>query len=101
MLFWDLLLATDDPATALQQRYDSTGSMELLADSLGVSKRALQHAFKKYGVKPRKKGGPRPSFRREFIPEGVINLTAAQLAEKTGYSRKYCEKILAKRRKEI
>jgi len=101
MIIWDLILGAENPAETLQRMYDSTSSMNALAEMLGVSKTALTTVFKKYGIHPRKRGGPHPSFREELIPENATELTAAQLAKITGYTAKYCEKILMRLRKEV
>jgi CRP-like cAMP-binding protein len=100
MIYWDLLLKTDDPGPALQSLYDGCPSVIALAEYLGVSKNGLMQAFKTYGIKLRARGGPHPSFRKDLIPKNAVQLTAKELAERTGYSKRYCEKILARLRQE-
>lgn len=100
MICWNLILKTDDIGPRLQDLYDNTSSMLVLAETLGTSKTALGAAFKKYGIKPRSRGGPHLSFRRELLPENFVAFTPAQLAQATGYAVNYCRRLLAQRRKE-
>jgi hypothetical protein len=75
--------------------------MNALADHLGVSKNALTTVFKRYSVRTRIRGGPHPSFRKDLIPVNAADLTAAQIAKLTGYTHKYCEKLLAQLHKGV
>ena len=100
MIYWDLLLKTDDIGPRLQSMYDSSSSMLVLAETLGVSKTALKTIFGKYKIQLRKRGGPHVSYRHELIPENASALTPDQLAQITGYKVNYCKRLLAQRRKE-
>ena len=100
MIYWDLILKSDNPKATLRALYDSATSVQALADYLGVSKNALMKIFKQYGIHTRARGGPHPSWRKDLIPENAAELTAAQLAKVTGYTQKYCEKLLMRLHKE-
>lgn len=100
MIYWDLLLKSDDPATTLRQLYEVSSSLQALADHLGVSKNTLVATLKDFHIPIRRRGGGHPSVRRELIPDNAAELTAKELAVRTGYTAKYCEKLLTNLRKE-
>ena len=97
MIYWDLILKTNDICEELERLYQ-TMSLRALADYLGVSKDALRQKLKACSVTLRTRGGSFPRLTKDQLPEGWYKMDPQQLCGLTGYSINYCRKLIREAR---
>jgi len=99
MIYWDLILKTDNICDELRKLYTSM-SLRVLAEYLGVSRASVRKKLVECGVPLRPRGGPHYRIPRSELPENATDMTPAQLAKLTGYSVNYCRKLRRKLKEE-
>lgn len=98
MIYWDLILKTEDVAEELERLYSQI-SLHALADHLGVSKDSLRKKLKECGIEIRPRGGSYPRIPDDDLPTNAHKMDTEQLASLTGYSTQYCRKLRARLRR--
>jgi len=98
MIYWDLILKTEDVCGELQRMYSQL-SLQALARHLGVSKDALRKKLLSCNIEIRSRGGSYPRIPRDDLPEDAYKMDTAQLAVLTGYTEQYCRKLRAQLRR--
>jgi len=99
MIWWDLILKTDDIGRELERLYEHM-SLRHLSEYLGVSKTALRNKLVQCGIPLRPRGGPHYRVDRLALPDNAADLNPAQLAKLTGYTINYCKKLRRKLREQ-
>jgi hypothetical protein len=93
MIFWEMLLKTDDTKRALTELYEEFGGVAPLAMHLGISRSSLLNKMKELGIERRKPGGPHFRVERQVLPDRWWNMDTDTLVRVTGYTPNYVRRL--------
>ena len=88
MIYWDLILQTDDIKGHLARMYESM-TLGQLAEHLGVSPSALRSKMESLGVERRPRGGSHKRLAYADLPNGIEDMTPEEIvsAARSGVGR--------------
>lgn len=93
MIYWEILLETENVCDTLKQLYIELHGVRAVASHLGVSTVALRKKLKACDITMLPRGGPHARFTRDSFPEKWWNMSTEQLSRVTGYSHNYVRKL--------
>ena len=97
MIYWELLLGSEDPCGQITRLYTEMKSANVLAEYLGVSRTSVVMKLRECGVKMRGRGGGHVRMDRDLLPDKWWYMSTEDLVHLTGYSSNYVRRLRRKK----